>query len=112
MVRPWDADFKKWIAEARESGQDPNDIGDEAWQSDPLKLALERHYLPHINANSVVLELGPGSGRATRHVISRCREMILVDYSHFVCEWLESYLAAKWVYRIYQIDDPWLPMIQ
>jgi hypothetical protein len=43
--------------------RDPNDIGDEEWAADALVESLELRYLPRINGESVVLELGPGSGR-------------------------------------------------
>lgn len=110
--RPWDAEFARWIAKAQAVGQDPNDIGDIAWSEDPLKEALETHYLPHINPRSIVLELGPGTGRLTRHIIARCQEIVLVDYSRMVCEWLDKYLEGKGKYRIYQISAPSLPMIE
>ena len=109
--RPWDAHFAKWIAEARVSGKDPNDIGDIAWGDDPLKEALDQYYLPYIKPTSVVLELGPGSGRVTRHIIPRCAEIILVDYSRMVCEWLDEYLKGKGKYRIHKIDKPSLSAV-
>ena len=59
----------------------------------------------------MVLELGPGSGRITRHLIGRCREILLVDYSREACEWLQHYLAGKGAYRIYPIDKPVWPTI-
>ena len=93
--KPWDDDFRSWIVKAQAEGKDPNDIGDFDWDDDPLKESLERFYYPYIEPTSVVLELGPGSGRATRHIIGRCREMVLVDYSKFVCEFLNGYLAGK-----------------
>lgn len=109
--KPWDRDFQEWIAEARTSGRDPNDVGDVVWANDPLRQALIEHYFPHIDRDSVVLELGPGTGRATRHIIGRCREMILVDYSKLVCDWLRSYLAGKGAFKIHNIDGPLLPMV-
>jgi ubiquinone/menaquinone biosynthesis C-methylase UbiE len=110
--KPWDADFLRWIREAEASGKDPNDVGDVAWDDDPLKHALEAHYLPHIHPDSVVLELGPGTGRATRHVISHCREMILADYSQLVCDWLSKYLQNKGRFKILLIDGPSLAAIE
>ena len=104
-TKPWDEYFTKWIAEAEKSGQDPNDVGDVDW-NDSLEKALERNYLPYIKPDSVVLELGPGSGRLTRHIIGRCREMILVDYSQIVCDWLEKYLKGRGNYVIARIDKP------
>ena len=109
--RPWDNIFSEWIAEARSVGEDPNDLGDLAWADDPLNQALDKHYLPHIMPSSVVLELGPGSGRVTRHIISRCAEVILVDYSEMVCDWLNEYLKGKGKYTIHRIDKPSLSAV-
>jgi ubiquinone/menaquinone biosynthesis C-methylase UbiE len=88
---------------------DPNDVGDLGW-GDPLP-HIQKRYLPWIGPDSVVLELGPGTGRVTRHVIGRCGEMILVDYSRFVCDWLEKYLAGKGRFRVCCIDRPAMPMV-
>ena len=109
-TKPWDVFFKNWIAEAEDSGQDPNDVGDVDWGD--IRETLETHYYPYINSDSVVLELGPGSGRVTRHIIGRCREMILVDYSQIVCDWLAKYLKGKGSYRIVHIDKPSLVAIE
>ena len=110
-TRPWDSDFQRWIAEAEATGRDPNEVGDLEWSDDPLKEALEAHYLPYIHREAVVLELGPGTGRMTRHILSRCREMILADYSAFVCRWLAKYLKGKGNFKLYLIDRPLLPML-
>jgi SAM-dependent methyltransferase len=110
-LKPWDYDFLAWIKEAKASGKDPNDVGDQDWNDDPLKEALDRHYYPHMNAESVVMELGPGTGRATRYLIGRCREMILIDYSQLVCDWLREYLQGKGKFRVYQIDRPAVPEV-
>ena len=108
---PWDRLFKEWIEQARRNGTDPNDIGDREWSDDHLEDTLENCYLPHVSTNSVVLELGPGTGRLTRHLIKRCREIICVDYSSFVCEWLAEYLKEKGHFTVHHITKPSLPMI-
>jgi ubiquinone/menaquinone biosynthesis C-methylase UbiE len=108
--KPWDEAFARWIAEAKRSGLDPNDVGDRDWNGDALESA-SRHLFPRITPQSVVLELGPGSGRYTRHVLPRCHEMILVDYSALVCEWLRSYLKGKGRFRVYRIDKPAFPVV-
>jgi SAM-dependent methyltransferase len=103
--KPWDEEFAGWIAEAKASGLDPNDVGDREWRGNALENA-RRHLFPRIGAHSVVLELGPGSGRYTRHVLPRCREMILVDSSALVCDWLDEYLRGKGRFQIHQINRP------
>jgi SAM-dependent methyltransferase len=109
--KPWDDVFEKWIAEAEVSGQDPNDLGDVDW-GDTSGKAFETYYFSFINPESVVLELGPGSGRVTRHLIGRCGELILVDYSQAVCDWLARYLKGKGSYRIIQIQKPSLAGVE
>lgn len=109
-LKPWDRQFLRWIEEAEATGQDPNDIGDATWSGTRLPVA-EEHYFPHITPDSVVLELGPGTGRVTRYLIGRCREMILVDYSRVVCEWLPQYLEGKGRFRVHQIERPAFPEV-
>ena len=77
--KPWDAVFDSWIAQAQALGEDPNDAGDREW-GNPVPY-LERHYYPHLSPDKVVLELGPGSGRYTRHLLGRASKLILVDES-------------------------------
>jgi cyclopropane fatty-acyl-phospholipid synthase-like methyltransferase len=109
--KPWDYAFREWIAKAQAAGLDPNDVGDQEWSDDPLREALVLHYLPNLRPDSVVLELGPGTGRLTRHVISKCAEIVLVDYSKLACEWLAGYLEGRGKFRIIQIDKPALPEV-
>ena len=101
--RAWDRQFRRWIDEAAAKGTDPNDAGDREWSGNA--------FLPQITRDSVVLELGPGTGRYTRQVLPHCREMILVDYSRLVCDWLNTYLHGKGHARIHFIDKPGFPLV-
>jgi len=105
--KPWDEAFADWIAKAKASGVDPNEVGDREWNGSALEGA-SRHLFHRVTQESVVLELGPGTGRYTRHVLPRCREMILVDYSTLVCGWLREYLRGRGQFRVQQIDKPTL----
>ena len=107
--RRWDWKFRRWVRQAKERGVDPNDIGDREWDVDPLKIALDKFYLPHVRPDSVVLELGPGSGRLTRHVIGRCKHMILADSSAFAAKWLPRYLAGKGSLEVIRLRLPAFP---
>jgi cyclopropane fatty-acyl-phospholipid synthase-like methyltransferase len=107
--RPWDSTFERWVSEAASQGLDPNDVGDQEWEN-PLP-HLQQFYFPHIRPDSVVLELGPGSGRITRHLIGRCREILLVDFSAAACKWLGNYLPGKGNFKTYIIDKPQWPAI-
>ena len=105
VLETWDRHFARWVREARRTGQDPNDVAEGAW-GNPLR-TMERFYLPHIKSDHTVLELGPGSGRLTRHVIQHCSELIAVDSSRQVCKWLTGYLRGKGAHRIIHTRD-WL----
>jgi phospholipid N-methyltransferase len=107
----WDRGFIDWIERGRSEGRDPNDVGDEDWANDPLSYALARHYLKYVTPESVVMELGPGTGRLTRHVLPHCERMVLVDYSPFVCSWLQDYLRGKGAFQIHHITRPRLPAV-
>jgi SAM-dependent methyltransferase len=102
--RHWDRRFRTWIEIAEATGLDANDVGDREWGNS--EKGFRNHYAPYITPDSVVLELGPGSGRYTRFALPLCREMILVDYSHFVGRWLARYLRGKGRFRIVIIDKP------
>jgi SAM-dependent methyltransferase len=102
--------FARWIAEAKASGIDPNDVGDGDWNGNAFAGASQ-HLFPRVTPQSVVLELGPGTGRYTRHVLPRCHEMILVDYSELVCNWLREYLKGKGRFRVQHIDRPAFPLV-
>jgi ubiquinone/menaquinone biosynthesis C-methylase UbiE len=107
----WDRDFRRWIREAEAAGVDPNDVGDALWEEDLLEDGLRDHYLPLVGPDAVVLEAGPGTGRLTRHLVGRCREVVVVDRSSFVCDWMLRYLRDRGPHRVYRIDGPSLPMI-
>src|SRR5258705_11658792 len=104
-LKPWDKEFLEWISEAEASGQDPNDVGDLKWDGNSL-LGMKEYLFPYITNDSVVFEFGPGSGRCTRHVITRCKSMILVDYSTVVCDWLNKYLRGKGNFSVHKINSP------
>jgi SAM-dependent methyltransferase len=108
---PWDRDFRRWVREADASGADPNDLGDLRWAEDLLEEGLRDHYLPLVERGAVALELGPGTGRLTRHLVGVCEEVVVVDRSSFVCAWMSEYLRDRGRHRVYRIDGPSLPMI-
>ena len=109
--RKWDGQFRQWIKSAISRGLDPNDVGDEAWANDHLSEILEDLYLKYIPEDGIVLELGPGSGRLTRHLIGRAQRIELVDNSKFVIEWMKNYLDGKARFRTHLVDRPACPAI-
>jgi len=106
----WHEQFSRWIAEARASGGDPNDIGDREWGTDRLDFALNAYYLPAARGARVV-ELGPGSGRLTRHLIDVVEYLTLLDVSDFVCDWIDEYLTGHDNYAVHKIGGAEAPMV-
>jgi SAM-dependent methyltransferase len=107
QIRPtnWDAAFAKWIKESRLQGTDPNAVGDTDWEDDRLQLGLDEWYLSNVTVESRIVELGPGSGRLTRHLIGRCNHLIVLDFSQAVCAWMNEYLAGKGSFGVRQIGN-------
>jgi SAM-dependent methyltransferase len=108
----WDVHFRQWIEQAEARGQDPNDVGDEAWANDYLAQVLERCYLRLVPKGGTVLELGPGSGRLTRHLIGRAGRIELIDNSDFVVKWISKYLEGKVDHRAVLISKPLVPHLK
>jgi SAM-dependent methyltransferase len=105
----WDRQFKHWIRQRDDV--DPNDTGDSEWATDLLDEGLEQHYLRLLSPEAVIVELGPGSGRLSRHLIGHCKELVVVDDSPYVCKWMHKYLAGKGRFQVHRINGPLLPML-
>ena len=88
--RPWDGEFLRWIADAERQNRDVNDVADERWGD--VRHLIAKYYLPHIKPDTTVLELGPGTGRITRHTVGKCGKLIIVDFSETVIGWITRYL--------------------
>lgn len=104
--RTWDNQFRQWVAEAEAAGVDPNDIGDVRWESDEMDRALQLHYLPALREGAVVLELGPGSGRLTRHLVKHAQRVIACDRSNYVVQWMREYLPKVETHHISEARLP------
>ena len=51
--------------------------------------------LAALNADSVVLEIGPGRGALTRLLAARCRRLVLVEVDRDLAEQLRADFAAR-----------------
>lgn len=91
--KPWDKFFIDCVKEYRRSGKDPNDVLNENWKNE--KIFYSTYLKPLLKAGMVALEVGPGIGRYTRHVLPYCREIYLIDYSRYCCEFLREYFKGK-----------------
>src|ERR687883_692434 len=65
------------------------------WRVDPQAEVVFPHLRPE--GQDVVVELGPGTGRFSRHLAARLTdgELRLVDHSPFVVDFLRRYFRAN-----------------
>ena len=67
-------------------------------------------YLALLGPESIVCELGPGTGRLSRHIVGHCGKLIGVDNSAFVCKWLPGYLSGRGVFEVHQLQGQSIPL--
>jgi SAM-dependent methyltransferase len=101
-VRPWRADpkaegFVGYVQQAARAGLDVNDWQEQVLHWLPALPQLERVVFPPLQPTSVVVELGPGTGRFSRHIAARVPEgeLRLVDHSPYVVGFLQQYFRAN-----------------
>ena len=63
----------------------------EAWKASVIRCILERH----VPSNSSVLEIGPGGGRWTGHLIERAADFLAVDISESCVELCQKKFASS-----------------
>lgn len=90
-----DEGFSGYLAEADRLGMDLNDyLEKKAGWGDCLHL-LEPSTFPYFSPEAVILELGPGSGRWSRHLAARLTSGVLhlVDNSPWKVDFLREYFG-------------------
>jgi SAM-dependent methyltransferase len=78
----------------------------------PARALLEATTFEHLAADSVVCEVGPGTGRFSRWILPRIErgELHLVDHSPWMVRFLQSYFSGRAQVHIHQGDGVSLPM--
>ncbi len=101
----WDGREQGWVRAA-----DQSDIvhpGDEWAEADR---AVERLIRPLLTPDSVVLEIGPGSGRITGRVLPHCRELHAVEISSEMIAALQRRLGSPPGLHVVKVQDVDLSM--
>ena len=91
--KPWDQFFIDCIKEWKRTGRDPNDILNKKWRNEDI--FFSKYLQPLLKPRIVVLEIGPGIGRYTRHILPFSSEAYLVDYSEYCCTFLRDYFKSR-----------------
>jgi len=89
--------FPGYLEQARRLGMDVNDYEEAQLGWYPALPLLEATTFPHLRADSVVCELGPGTGRFSRLILPHIPggELHLVDHSAWMVRFLSSYFRYQ-----------------
>ncbi len=106
--------FPGYLAEAQRADMDVNDWIEQRLGWKPAQPILEETTYPYLRDDSVVCELGVGTGRWSRHLATRVPrgELHLVDHSPWLYRFLTDYFRANPVVRVHLNDDNSLPFSQ
>jgi SAM-dependent methyltransferase len=89
--------FRVYVRAARRTGTDVNDWIESELDWIPALPILEELVFPLLSSDSVVCEVGVGTGRWSRHIIERIPdgELVLVDRSQWIVKFLEDYFRQR-----------------
>lgn len=87
--------FAGYLAAARAAGMDVNDYEEQRLGWRLPRPTLDEIAFPYLRQDSAVCEIGPGTGRWSRHILPQIRggELHLVDPSPWMVRFLSSYFA-------------------
>ena len=104
--------FPGYLEAARRLGMDVNDYEEAVLGWYPARSLLESTTFPHLRPDSIVCEVGPGTGRFSRLILERipAGELHLVDHSPWIVRFLEAYFRGEPRARVYLGDGQSLPL--
>jgi SAM-dependent methyltransferase len=102
--------FPGYLEAALRLGADVNDYEEQHLGWYPAQAILEATTFAHLRSDSVVCEVGPGTGRFSRYILPRIErgELHLVDHSPWMVRFLERYFGNQ--VRVYLGDGQSLPL--
>jgi SAM-dependent methyltransferase len=97
LVDPTAEGFPAYVVAARKRGMDVNDYEEAELKWLPPLPILQQVVFPYLHADSIVCEIGPGTGRWSRHLAARLEggQLHLVDHSPWMVEFLSNYFAHQ-----------------
>lgn len=96
----WPDNGDEWNGMARHCGVDYP-----TWKQS----LVDNFLIPHLSADSTVVEIAPGRGRWTSYIVPRCQQLILVDLSPKCIEFCKNQFASHAHVRYYVNDGKSLP---
>lgn len=88
--------FSGYLAEAQRLGMDVNDYEEQKLGWRLPRPTLDEVLFPYLQEDSVVCEIGPGTGRWSRHILERIPrgELHVVDASPWMVRFLSTYFQT------------------
>lgn len=104
--------FPGYLAEAQKAGLDVNVWEEQALGWYPAQKILEATTFPRLRDDSVVVEVGPGTGRFSRLILPRIPSgtLHLVDHSPWMVRFLQEYFRAEGRVQVHLGDGQSLPL--
>ncbi len=104
--------FPGYLAAAQRLGMDVNDYEESQLGWYPAQPLLEATTFGYLRDNSIVCEVGPGTGRFSRLILPRIPrgELHLVDHSAWMVRFLTRYFGGQPNVRTYLGDGHSLPL--
>jgi ubiquinone/menaquinone biosynthesis C-methylase UbiE len=104
--------FPGYLEAANQQGMDVNDYEEARLGWYPAFELLEATTFPHLVSTSIVCEVGPGTGRFSRHILPRIPngQLHLVDHSPWMVRFLSHYFRDCPNVRVHQGDGCSLPL--
>ena len=103
--------FPGYLAAAHRLGMDVNDYEESHLGWYPAPALLEATTFPCLQSDSIVCEVGPGTGRFSRWILPRIAggQLHLVDHSPWIVRFLESYFREQPRVHVHLGDGQSLP---
>lgn len=106
--------FPGYLEASRRAGMDVNDYTEQALGWKLPQPTLEQVLFPYLEPDSRVCEIGPGTGRWSRHIVPRIPrgELHLVDRSPWIARFLRAYFAGSPNVQAHVGDGQTLPFAE
>jgi SAM-dependent methyltransferase len=106
--------FPGYLDAATRLGMDVNDYEETRLGWQPAQELLEATTFAHLQSDSIVCEVGPGTGRFSRLILDRIPDgqLHLVDHSAWMVRFLGRYFESKPNVRVYLGDGQSLPFAE
>jgi SAM-dependent methyltransferase len=104
--------FPGYLADANAAGMDVNDYEEKVLGWKPAQDLIDLTTVKYLKPDSVVVDLGPGTGRLTRPMLPHLPtgRVLMVDHSPWMVRFLKGYFAGEPRVEVYLNDGRSLPM--